>query len=115
MQPLSSNSSTGSISRLHPTEVGARLLEIRRDARLSRSQVEAATGVPGGTLAKYELGESLPGAAALAALCRGYGVSSDYVLGLDPSRDGIVIEIPRHLTDAFTEKLGEFAADNGGD
>lgn len=57
-------------------QLGARLEELRRRAGLSRAALEAAAGVPAGSVEHWERGRE-PGALALLALAAALGVPAD--------------------------------------
>jgi transcriptional regulator with XRE-family HTH domain len=58
-----------------------RLKELRIEHKMSLSQVSAASGVPVRTLARYEAGDTSPGAAILTRMADLYGCSVDQLLG----------------------------------
>ena len=43
--------------------------------------------VPQATIARYELGKSLPNSERIIVLCSFFGVSADYLLGLEDNSD----------------------------
>lgn len=59
-----------------------RLREIREDRDLSQADVAAILGTARQQVTKYETGRQEMTVGKLAALCRAYGVSADYILGL---------------------------------
>ena len=63
--------------------VGARLKESRKAANLTQKQAAEALGILQPAYARYESGAIQLDYAKLVALCRLYGVSADYLLGLE--------------------------------
>ena len=63
--------------------VGMRLKESRLAANLTQKQAAEALGILQPAYARYESGSFQLDYAKLVALCRLYGVSADYLLGLE--------------------------------
>jgi len=59
-----------------------RLRGLREDKDLSQTQIAHLLGVAQPTYSQYELGKRALPIEYLITLCKYYGVSSDYVLGL---------------------------------
>ena len=70
--------------------VGARLAEVRAamptPVPVRQADVESALGLNANNLSNWETGSHLPPTYHLANLCRFYGCSADYILGLRPRR-----------------------------
>mgnify|MGYP002676645197 CR=1 FL=1 len=66
------------------------IAERLRELRGSSSQAEMANplGIKYQQWAKYERGESAPGAEMLIKICKVHSCSSDWLLGLDPQTGG---------------------------
>ena len=63
-------------------EYNERLKQLREDADLTQRQVGEIIGTTQQQVYKYENGLQEMTAGRLAKLCRFYGVSADYILGL---------------------------------
>lgn len=63
-------------------EYWERLRELREDHDMTQAQVAALLGTTQQVYSRYEKGVNELPIRHLVALCRHYGVSSDYVLGL---------------------------------
>ena len=61
-----------------------RIRDLREDADLTQKQLGEAINVPQRTYAYYENGERMVPPHVLCALADFYGVSVDYILGLEP-------------------------------
>lgn len=59
-----------------------RLKELREDRDLTQREIAAILGTTQQQIYKYEKGEQEMTVSRLSSLCRFYGVSADYVLGL---------------------------------
>ena len=59
-----------------------RLKELRTDKSLSQNQLADATGLSQSSIARWELSQSEPTVSEIIILCKFFGESSDYVLGL---------------------------------
>lgn len=59
-----------------------RLKEVREDLDLTQREAAEAIGIRQQQLSKYETGEQEMTVSKLKELCKYYGVSSDYILGL---------------------------------
>lgn len=56
------------------------LRKLRKERRLTQSELQAAVGVGRTLISKYETGERVPPVDVLVALADYYGVSVDYIL-----------------------------------
>ena len=63
-------------------EYAQRLKEIREDRDLSQTEIAKILGTTQPQIYKYESGLQEMTVSRLAKLCRFYGVSADYILGL---------------------------------
>lgn len=73
----------------------AERLRIARESRgLTGARVADLTGITETSLSRYENGKRIPNALVLGSLCRVYGVSANWILGLkkglkwDDKKDG---------------------------
>ncbi|MCM1546020.1 MAG: helix-turn-helix domain-containing protein [Clostridiales bacterium] len=60
-----------------------RLKELRCEHNLSQAQLAKETGLSKSAIAFWEVGARIPSAQAIIILSKFFGVSSDYLLGLD--------------------------------
>ena len=60
-----------------------RLYELREEAGLTMAELARAVGVSDATICKWEKGETSPMYYAVIALAQFFGVTADYLLGLD--------------------------------
>ncbi|MCX4314280.1 MAG: helix-turn-helix transcriptional regulator [Clostridia bacterium] len=60
-----------------------RLYELREEAGLTMADLARAVGVSDATICKWEKGETSPMSYAVIALAQFFGVTADYLLGLD--------------------------------
>lgn len=65
------------------TEYGKRIRELRTEAGLSQKQLAEKLQMSQSAVAKWESGRTEPTAGALIRLARLFGVSSDYIIGLE--------------------------------
>lgn len=70
-----------------------KLKKLRKEKGLSLKEVAAAIGFTStGIISDYECGHKSPSLIALTRLASLYGVSTDYLLGLDNDEDKVVID-----------------------
>ncbi len=60
-----------------------RLKELRENKNLSQSQLAKNTGLNQTTISSWEIGKRIPSAQAIIVLAKYFGVSADYLLGLE--------------------------------
>ncbi len=60
-----------------------RLKELRQEKGLSQAQLAKATGISTGAIGFWETGERVPNAQAVIVLAKFFGVTTDYLLGLE--------------------------------
>ncbi len=68
---------------LDKDKVADRLKEIRAELKLSQEKFGKILSVSQDTVSLWENGKSLPSVETVIELCKHYGVSADYVLGLE--------------------------------
>ncbi len=66
--------------------IGSRLKELRRLKRYRQEDVSSLLGVERHALSQYETGVRVPPPDIIARLAEIYGVSTDYILGMDGRR-----------------------------
>lgn len=70
-----------------------KLKRLRKEKGLSLKEVAASIGFSStGIISDYEYGHKTPSLIALSKLASLYGVSTDYLLGLDNDDDKIVVD-----------------------
>lgn len=76
-------------------DIGSRIYEERRKKRLSQEQLADLLKISNKAISKWENGESLPTIDNIVKLARIFGVSSDYLLGLeDGSKEESKTDLP---------------------
>lgn len=60
-----------------------RIKMLRTENHISQSQLAKALGVSQKAVSLWESGDRVPSATVIASLAKYFGVSSDYLLGLD--------------------------------
>ena len=60
-----------------------RLKELRQEKGLSQIQLAKETGISKSAIGFWETGERVPNAQAVVVLAKYFGVTSDYLLGLE--------------------------------
>ncbi|MBQ8508760.1 MAG: helix-turn-helix transcriptional regulator [Clostridia bacterium] len=70
---------------INPNTLAERLLALRRQRGLSQEELAEQLGVSRQSVSKWEGAQSLPDLDRIADLCRVYGVSADYLLGIEPT------------------------------
>ena len=63
--------------------IGNILLELRSEQGISQQQLAEATGISQSTIAKIETGRNEATASTVRKLAKHFGVSADYILGLE--------------------------------
>lgn len=67
-------------------ELGERLKNLRENRGWSQTELSKRAGVTKSAISTYELGVRTPSANVLCAFSKAFGVSADYLLGLDTAR-----------------------------
>ncbi len=67
--------------------VGSKLAELRNGLSLTQDEVATALGISNKTLSKWENGMSEPNLTMLSKLAEYYSVSTDYILGINKSKE----------------------------
>jgi len=63
--------------------LGERIRELREEKELSQMKLSKAVGITQAAIARYELNLTEPKASDIKKLCDFFGVTSDYLIGLD--------------------------------
>lgn len=63
-----------------------RLVYVRKKFGYTRARLSEEIGVPYGTIAKYESGEREPGHTYIIKIADKFGVTTDYILGLEDEK-----------------------------
>ena len=61
---------------------GKHLRELRTEKRLNQKELAAIIGTNNSSICDWECGRSEPSFDALVKICKYFGISSDYMLGL---------------------------------
>lgn len=64
-------------------EIGKLIRELRREKNLTQTELAKEISTTQDTISLWELGKSYPDIINVAKLCRFFGVSADYLLGLN--------------------------------
>ena len=78
-----------------------RLIELRKKNNFSQDELAAKVGVSRQAISNWERGESLPDTENLIALSKIYGVSIDYILGLNTKTGRTYKDIEMELDEEF--------------
>lgn len=65
------------------TKFAERLKELRIENNLNQRDLAGKTGFTQPAIARWENGKQIPNIDTLVVFCKFFGVSSDYLLGLD--------------------------------
>lgn len=84
--------------KVSKTPFGTRLQQARQRAGLKQEEVARKFGVRQGTVSSWEHGEREPSADTIARLARLYGVTADWLLGLDIGKSPV--EVAREIRSA---------------
>ena len=95
--------------------IGERLLDLRKDAGLTQTQLAAALKINKHSVSAYEREKNEPSDAIKIAIAEYFGVSVDYLLGLtdDPrpyDSAAAVIRLPAGLPKQALASLRDYAA-----
>ncbi|MDE6868865.1 MAG: helix-turn-helix domain-containing protein [Clostridia bacterium] len=63
--------------------IATRLRELRTERKLSQQKLGYETGISSSAIARWELGQAEPTASAIITLAKFFGVTTDYILGLN--------------------------------
>ena len=66
--------------------LSARILQLRKEAGLTQTELGEKFGVVKSAISHYERGKSIPSDRIKKEMCRFFGVSMDYLLGLSDDR-----------------------------
>lgn len=69
--------------------VGTRIMTLRQEANISRYRLGKMIGLtlPSSSIGQWEKGTFLPSVKAVIAICRAFGISADWLLGLTDERN----------------------------
>ena len=65
-------------------EIGKRIRELRREQKITQTQLAKKLNTTQDTVSLWELGKSYPDILSLVKLTEIFGVSADYLLGISP-------------------------------
>lgn len=63
--------------------LGEKIRQLRKDRKLSQTQLAKILSISQDTISLWETGKSLPDANNIVAICKFFEVSADYLLGLE--------------------------------
>lgn len=85
-----------------------RLKLLRQESGLQQSEVADSLGIKPGTYSTYETGRCEPNGMMLVALSKLYGVSVDYILGIDDKKStSLIDEVQRQISTLSEDTLQE--------
>lgn len=76
-----------------------RIRDLREDMDLRQSDVANATGIDQKTISNYETGKTNPDSFAIIKLAEFFGVSTDYILGVEKANSDLVSDAEKKLED----------------
>ena len=76
-----------------------RIRELRKAKGITQEELGKVLNVQKAAISKYEIGRVQPGADTLSKIAQYFGVSTDYVLGLDSDRGLLNFEKPKKYSD----------------
>lgn len=65
---------------------GQRIKELRKEEGLTQTQLATATGLSQSAITAWEVGTNSPTAMAIVILAKYFGVTTDYLLGVNDNR-----------------------------
>lgn len=68
-------------------KIGQRLVKVREENGYTRKRLSEELGKPYATITKYETGEREPSHSYIVEIAKKFGVSADYILGIDDNTD----------------------------
>lgn len=76
-----------------------RIRDLREDRDLRQSDVANATGIDQKTISNYETGKTNPDSFAVIKLAEFFGVSTDYLLGVEKANSDLVSDAEKKPED----------------
>lgn len=76
-----------------------RIRDLREDRDLRQSDVANATGIDRKTISNYETGKTNPDSFAIIKLAEFFGVSTDYLLGVEKANSDLVSDAEKKPED----------------
>lgn len=76
-----------------------RIRDLREDMDLRQSDVANATGIDRKTISNYETGKTNPDSFAIIKLAEFFGVSTDYLLGVEMANSDLVSDAEKKPED----------------
>lgn len=76
-----------------------RIRDLREDMDLRQSDVANATGIDQKTISNYETGKTNPDSFAIIKLAEFFGVSTDYLLGVEKANSDLVSDAEKKPED----------------
>lgn len=97
---------------------GENLRKLRNERQLTQAQLAKRVGVSDSMVALYETGDRLPSLSSLIDIARVFGVSTDFLLGVDRFREDVLdvsglapkqVKAISVLVDQYRELLDELS------
>lgn len=93
---------------------GERLLKLREKSGLTQNQLAARLGLKNSTISKYESSVVPPPALMVRKIAMEFGVSSDYLLGLESSAAVSLVGLTKEQAAIITDLSELFKTQNNG-
>ncbi len=81
--------------------VGSKIKELRKNSRMTQSELAGKLGISASAVGMYEQGRRQPDSAMILKICSVFGVSADYLLGKNKS-------VQKHGVCELSEVFDEF-------
>ncbi len=89
-------------------DFGIVLKELRKSRSLTQAELGAAIGLSKAVISKYENGMGYPNFDVLIHIARFFGVTTDYMLGVDQSKTINVSDLSNSQIDVLHHLIAEF-------
>ena len=93
-------------------DFGLRLKELRKKKKLSRSQVSARLNITKSSISGYENNIITPSNDIIVKLALLYGVTTDYLLGLDNNESIVISDLTNNQKEIVRLLVNEFKLNN---
>lgn len=93
-------------------DFGMRLCRLREKKQLTQTMVAERVGVTRSLISQYESNTASPSVEVLRRLALLYGVSSDYLLGLE-ERPTIVLDLPKRHREVIEKFIFDYTKEFG--
>ena len=93
-------------------DFGLRLKELRKKKKLSQSQVSARLNITKSSISGYENNIITPSNDIIVKLALLYGVTTDYLLGLDNNESIVISDLTNNQKEIVRLRVNEFKLNN---